>query len=185
MKAGPNDPCWQVPTPGEVSDVEAERHSRDRGPLAWVRKLRMRSNIGVQKQVTRPPSLGKPPPAEPEQAPAPQLPPPSSPITAEAPSPPAPLSPPSVTAPPPGASLQRRRPVRISDEALRRRTGTKGVTPQVAPIPERLLTPGEGFGRCSCGDTFYGPPDAVRAAFAGHTCGVDRGIEREGWMFDR
>ena len=49
----------------------------------------------------------------------------------------------------------------------------------------RSLHFGVGFARCSCGEMFYGPPDAATAAYAEHECGRSRGIGREDWMFEK
>ena len=58
-------------------------------------------------------------------------------------------------------------------------------TSPAAPAAERTLTLGNGFGRCTCGEMFYGQSDAVKVAFASHTCGVDRGFDRDDPVFDR
>jgi hypothetical protein len=199
---------WIVPTPDEASAAEQAESEKRRGPIQWVRKLLVRGSVGEEKSVTKPPTIGAPPIAE-SSLPAAMSPPSgappdqrsiqrrgssdlhAAPESATVPPPtPAHGSPqrqPQPAPPPPPANPPRkRRPVRIGEDVRRRRAGSASAArPSAASPGARSLTHGNGYGRCSCGEIFFGPKDVVGAAFATHTCGVDRGRDREDWIFDR
>jgi len=193
---------WTVPTTGEIAAGHRATETRGRGPLAWVRKLRLRSQVGERREIAKPPVLPSPLSASAtaasldrgtdlkpgirssrrtpvSQEPAPPV------GTAEAPTP-----------PPTYEEIEGvlrsevgRRPIRrarISDGALRRRAGSNpnfGASPRGAA--PRSLSMGLGWGRCSCGQEFRGPRDVVEATFAAHRCGTNRGTDRPDPVFDR
>jgi hypothetical protein len=205
-----DDGQWKVPTPDEVSTSERIKRERQRGPVSWVRKLRIRSQVGAKKRVAKPTEIGRPPTsmsapnaglplppdagspdprtaqlrasADPHQPPESAFIPATTPASLSPPTNPAQVRPSSPAKP----TGKQHRPVRINEKARRQRTGRTDVTPPpVAPPSERSLTLGNGFGRCTCGEMFYGRTDVISAAFASHKCGVDRGFDRGDWMFDR
>jgi hypothetical protein len=204
---------WNVPSAAEVAATEDEMHEHRRGPISWVRKLRVRKSLGVDKSNVRPPIIQRTPvppvakatsapPAPPTLPPPPKLPPPPPPPMSEKRQPQggearqaeeALSSPPSRDVETSSPSIVSRdtttaprRQIRIGDKARKRRTGSSSTSQaRFSTTVERRLTQRDGFGRCSCGQTFRGPSDVIKASYAAHQCGVDRGIDREDWMFDR
>lgn len=77
------------------------------------------------------------------------------------------------------------RRIKISKRALDRRTGRSSdpSSPSVSLEPRELMH-GQGYGICTCGQKFNGPPDIVTAAFAVHECGKDKGSDLDP-VFDR
>jgi hypothetical protein len=192
---------WSVPTAEEVAAAEEHEASRKSGTFSWVRKLRLRTSVSSRRSapkaaVSTPPATTKasPPstntqprrhggaePASPQRAVSSHLTPMSvrkAPPSAE---------PSMIDGTKPAASVRRRKgKIKINPDALDRRTGRgTGGTLNPRTSKPRELRRGPGYGACTCGQKFYGPPDVVMAAFAAHNCGTDRGAKREGWEFDR
>jgi hypothetical protein len=187
------DRRWRVPTPEEVSAAEQTEDQRTRGPISWVRKLRLRAQVGARRSMAKAPSVFPTPPAPegfsdvPKQSEQPGDLPPSSISGVE------------------GSRAERdghnkdnyavtsrgtqgapKRQIRIGEAVRDRRTGRSGPsrTP-VAPVVQRKLFYGHEWGRCTCGEMFYGPRDAITYAFGQHQCGVSRGNDGGDWVFDR
>jgi len=205
MGVKPEQQPWRVPTPEEVAAADGTERQRRAGPLSWVRKLGIRPNVGARRQVAKAPPIGQPAVSEatsdiPHAASPVASPVPGSELSEErgardsevrsASSPSGDGAVASDHSMMPDAPdflgrTQRRR-VRISEKALDRRTrrsGTRTAPPHQSD--DRTLTLGPGYGRCSCGEMFYGPQDVVTAGYASHQCGVSRGTDRADWMFDR
>lgn len=165
-----------IPTAQELASAEEAATQRRRGPLAWVRKLRLKPQVGEHKELAKSPPLY--PPASPVV--------PTKDVAVTRPTVIESASVPGDKADSRPLATARRRRARITDRALDRRTGrsSQPSTPPPGAL-RRSLHFGVGFARCSCGETFYGPPDVATAAYAEHECGRSRGIGREDWMFDK
>jgi hypothetical protein len=197
-----NEQRWKGPTAEEVSAQEEAGQERTRGPVAWVRKLRLRGQVGSRRTVARAPTQFQSPP--PSQRPTPPVPPPvlpvvQSPRSADQPDPPKAPNPVQkgvdITGPEAAGreseaatdgSGTARRQIRISPEVRRRRVDRSGqAQSSTRHRPVRELTYGPSYGHCSCGEMFYGPRDVVTASYAEHRCGEARNDDRNDWIFDR
>jgi hypothetical protein len=187
-----------VPTAEEIAAAEQVDATKTTGVFSWIRKrkLRMRTHVGSRRSAPKSPSsttTGSPEGEALSPQDLTELRSSKSPATgaepvvrqaAEGPTPTDTGESNDTTST--EASPPRRRKVSIKKEALDRRTGRqpKPTPRQGKPSAPRLIQ-GPGYGRCTCGQMFYGPPDVVMAEFATHRCGRDRGEGREDWRFDR
>lgn len=206
-----SDRRWVVPTPGEVA-AEASS-SEDRAEKAsWVKKLRMRTRLGIGRKVVAPPPIGAPGPG---QSPSPRKPPaPGS--GSAAPEPATPLSPPHRIAPSPPLPPPRPEDVRSNlpqpgphvSEASQAQPLLESDPPSAPPAQPRRIRidkevqrrRGQGTqehgldtapatrrfvdGRCtSCGRRFGGNIERATLGFVQHECGGRRADEE--WRFDK
>lgn len=207
-----SDRRWVVPTPGEVA-AEASS-SEDRAKKAsWVKKLRMRTRLGIGRKVVTPPPIGTPGPVQPP-APKESLAPGRG---SGAPEPATPLTPPHRIAPPPLLPPPRPEDVRsnlsppdphVSESSQAQPVLESGPpsAPLGRPRPIRIdkevqRRRGQGErgdsldpaptsarrfldGRCTaCGRRFGGNIERATLGFVQHECGGRRADEE--WRFDK